>query len=60
LFKLLGALVGVYTLFAALKGTVYAKSGAWGRAISRHESPKYFWVVIAIYGALSAALIAIF
>lgn len=60
MFKLLGALVGLYTLFAALKGVVYAKSGAWGRAISKQESPEYFWIVIAIYGALSAALLTIF
>jgi hypothetical protein len=59
MFKLLGALVGVYTLVAAVKGEVYAKSGVWGRTISKHESPEYFWIVIAIYGALSVALLTI-
>jgi hypothetical protein len=60
MFKLLGALVGLYAIFAACKGEVFAKSGVWGRTISRHDSPEYFWVVIAIYGVLSVALLTIF
>lgn len=60
MFKLLGALVGVYAVASAFKGEVYAKSGAWGRAISKQEEPRYFWVVIAIYGALSIALLTVF
>jgi cytochrome c biogenesis factor len=60
MFKLLGVVVGVYTFAAALKGTVYARSGVWGRAISKHESPDRFWMVIAIYAALSVALLTVF
>ena len=60
MFKMLGILVGLYTLYAAMNGKVYAKSGAWGRTVSRVDSPEYFWVVIAIYAGLSVALIAIF
>lgn len=60
MFKLLGVLVGLYTILAAFKGEVFAKSGVWGRTISKHDSPEYFWVVIAIYGALSVALLTIF
>jgi hypothetical protein len=60
MFKLLGALVGLYTLYAAINGEVYAKSGAWGRTVSRVDSPEYFWVVIAIYAGLSVALITVF
>jgi hypothetical protein len=60
MFELLGALVGCYTLFAACKGVVHAKSGVWARTISREESPEHFWIVIAIYGALSIALLTIF
>jgi hypothetical protein len=60
MFKLLGALIGLYTLVAALKGVVYAKSGMWGRTISKHESPEQFWIVIAIYGALTVVLLTIF
>ena len=60
MFKMLGILVGLYTLYAAMNGKVYAKSGAWGRTVSRVDSQEYFWVVIAIYAGLSVALIAIF
>jgi hypothetical protein len=60
MFELLGALVGLYTLVAALKGVVHAKSGMWGRTISKRESPEQFWTVIAIYGALTVALLTIF
>jgi hypothetical protein len=59
-FKALGALVALYTIHAAIKGEVYAKSGAWGRTVSRADSPEYFWVVVAIYAALSMALIFLF
>lgn len=60
MFKMLGAVVALYTVFAACKGEVYAKHRAWGRTVSRADSPQYFWVVIAIYAGLSAALIMVF
>lgn len=60
MFKMLGLLLGLYTLYAAATGEVYAKSGAWGRTVSRAESPEYFWVVIAIYAALALALAIVF
>lgn len=60
MFKLLGALVGLYAAYAAVKGEVYAKSGVWGRTISRKQSPEYFWIVIAIYVALGVALLTVF
>ena len=60
MFKLLGALVGVYTLYAIVAGNVYAKSGPGGGPVSRRESPEYFWIVIAIYACLSAALLVYF
>lgn len=60
MFKVLAVLVGLYTLYAAVTGRVYAKSRAWGRAVSRAESPEYFWVVIAIYAALALALATVF
>jgi hypothetical protein len=59
-FKLLGVVVALYTVQAALKGEVYAKSGPGGRLISRSESPEYFWAVVVVYGALSVALFTIF
>lgn len=60
MFKVLGILLGLYTLHAALKGEVYAKSGAWGKTVSRTEAPEYFWVIIAIYACLAIALVALF
>lgn len=60
MFKTLGILVGLYTLFAIAKGEVYAKSGVWGRTISKQHSRDYFWIVIAIYAALSVALLTFF
>jgi len=60
MFKSLGILVCLYTAYAAFSGEVYAKSGAWGRTVSRQDSPEYFWVVIFIYGCLGTALITIF
>jgi hypothetical protein len=52
--------VGIYTAYAALTGSVYAKSGPGGRLVSREESPEYFWTVIAIYSGLSVALLTVF
>ncbi len=60
MFKMLGILVALYTAYAVSKGEVYAKSGPWGRTVSRADSPEYFWVVIAIYAGLSVALITVF
>lgn len=59
-FKVLGIILAIYTVYAAVAGEVYAKSGASGRTVSRQESPMYFWVVVAVYGALSIALVTIF
>lgn len=60
MFKVLGVLVGLYAIYAAFSGRVYAKSGMGGRTVSRDESPEYFWIVIVIYAGLSAALLVYF
>jgi hypothetical protein len=60
MFKALGVLVGAYALYAAVKGEVYAKSGPWGRTVSREDSPEYFWVVVAIYAGFGLALMTVF
>ncbi len=60
MFKLIGILVAIYTLYAAYRGEVYAKHRAWGQSILRSERPGYFWVVIAVYGLLALALLTIF
>ncbi len=60
MFKALGIAVGLYAAYAAARGSVYAKSGAWGRSITRASSPRYFWTVIAVYAGVSAALLIVF
>ena len=60
LFKFLGVAVALYTIYAAVKGEVHAKSGVRGRLVSRRDSPTYFWTVIVIYAGLSVALLTVF
>ena len=60
MFKPLGVIVILYTLYAAFTGSVYAKSGIAGRAVRRDESPAYFWIVIVIYFGLGIALLTVF
>lgn len=60
MFKLLGALLSAYVLYAVAAGKVVARSGPWARVVVRDERPGYFWVVIVIYAALSIALIVYF
>ena len=60
MFKAIGAALAVYVCYAAVSGSVYAKSGVSGRHVLCEESPGYFWVVIAIYAVLSLALVLVF
>ena len=60
MFRLLGVAVLLYAAYGAWRGEVFAKSGPWGRAIVRQDSPGYFWVAIAIYGLLGLALLTVF
>ena len=60
LFKGLGVLLAIYTIYATSQGEVFVKSGPWGKTLSRTDSPRYFWVVIAIYALLIVALLTIF
>ncbi|HYA28397.1 MAG TPA: hypothetical protein VEI95_06225 [Acidobacteriota bacterium] len=62
MFKLLGILVAAYTLWAVFNGKVVAKSSGLraARTITKANEPSYFWVVIAIYGGLSIALLTVF
>ena len=62
MFKLLGIAVAIYVVFAAYDGRVYAER-AWLRRpsmVERSAEPRWFWTVIAIYGALAVALIMVF
>jgi hypothetical protein len=56
MFEALGILLGLYTAYAVATGSVFAKSGPWGRKVARANAPGYFWTVIAIYAGVSIAL----
>lgn len=60
MFKLIGCIVAGYTIYSIFEGEVGAKSGIRWQRVSKEESPRYFWSVIAIYGLLSVALITLF
>ena len=60
MFKLLGALLALYTIYAAARGEVVAKAGPGARTVMRDESPRYFWCVIIIYAGLALALAFLF
>jgi hypothetical protein len=60
MFRLLGVLVALYTLYSTLRGEVYARFGAGGRAVSKVEEPGWFWTTIVIYAGLSLALMFVF
>ena len=60
MFKVLGALLALYTIYAVAKGEVVAKAGPGARTVVRDESPRYFWCVIIIYAGLVLALVFLF
>ena len=60
LFDLLGALLALYLVYALATGEVVARSGPGARRYRRDESPRGYWGVIAIYGALAVALVLVF
>lgn len=60
MFKGLGGLVAIYTIYAIGRGEIFAKSGIRGVTISKADSPKYFWLVATVYALLSIALLAVF
>jgi hypothetical protein len=56
-FTIIGSLLATYTCYAVATGRVWAKAGPGAEVVWRSLSPRYFWIVIGIYGALSAALV---
>ncbi len=60
LFDVLGVCLGVYTVHAAVTGSVYARHRAWGRTVLRNDESAYFWCIIVIYAILSIALVTYF
>jgi hypothetical protein len=60
MFKVLGVPLVLYVCYSVVAGRVLAKAGVRMREVHRDASPRYFWVVIAIYAGLSIALVTIF
>jgi hypothetical protein len=60
LFKLLGLLLACYVAQAVLTGTVYAKSGVWGRTFTRTDDALGYWSAIGAYTLLALALVFVF
>ncbi|MCQ9376932.1 hypothetical protein [Methyloversatilis sp. XJ19-49] len=56
MLKLIGVALAIYTVYAFVKGEVYARSFVMGRKVTRLEDENYFLTVIAIYGLLSVGL----
>lgn len=56
MLKLIGVALAIYTVYAFVKGEVYARSFVMGRKVTRAEDENYFLTVIAIYGLLSVGL----
>ena len=60
LFDALGALLAIYVGVSVTRGHVFAKSGPWGRRVSRDTEPQRFWAIIVLYAGLSLALVFLF
>jgi hypothetical protein len=60
LFKLLGAAVGCYVVYALTTGAIFAKYRAWGRTFRRDEDALGYWSAIAAYAVLAGMLLFVF
>ena len=60
IFKLAGILLAVYILRCIASGSVYARSGIWGRTFRRDEERWTFWSAIVAYSLLALALLFVF
>ncbi|MGH8138062.1 MAG: hypothetical protein ACREVV_07695 [Steroidobacteraceae bacterium] len=60
LFRLSGALICCYVAQALVTGTVYAKSGMWGRNFRRDEDMLSYWSAVGAYGGLAVMLLFLF
>ena len=55
MFKGIGVLVFLYSVYCLFTGEVYAKSGASGRTVYKAEEPGSYWTIVVIYFGLSIA-----
>jgi hypothetical protein len=59
-FKIVGAVVALYVLYALYAGEVYAKRGWWGATSKRGEQSLRYWSSIVVYTILAVALFFVF
>ena len=57
---MLGVLLVAYLIQALHSGHVYARSGLFGRDLSRDAEPASYWSAVVAYALLAAALLFIF
>ena len=55
LFKGIGLLVFIYSLYCLFAGEMYVKDKWFGRTVKQSEEPGYFRTVIVCYIAVSVA-----
>ena len=60
LFKLLGAAVVCYVVYALTTGAIFAKYRAWGRTFRRSEDAAGYWSAIVAYVVLAGMLLFVF
>lgn len=60
LFQTFGVLLALYVAYAIATGSVVVKDRWKSKRVSRDEAPREFWICIAIYAALTLALLFIF
>jgi hypothetical protein len=59
-FKVVGAAVALYVLYALSSGEIFAKRGAWGVTARRDEQPFQYWSTVVVYAVLSVMLFFFF
>ena len=52
MFKILAVLVAVYVARSLVTGSVYARSGWWGRTFRRSQDGWRYWSAIVAYSVL--------
>jgi len=60
MFKILAVLVAIYVAYSLATGSVYARSGWWGRTFQRSEDGWRYWSAIAAYSVLVILLFFVF
>jgi len=60
MFKILAILLAIYIARCLMSGSVYGRSGAWGRSWRRGEDPVGYWSAVGAYVVLAIALFFVF